>query len=115
MPICRTLHLSYKQLLYMMFYEWSKFVEGYFNNDYLVIIEKMPEKRKHLIDVQPNRINKLVRHLGIRVSKILLPDYDDKELHILMSKLSLKYSNDLVKNDLLNDMNCEIGLPSYIY
>ena len=24
------------------------------------------------------------------------------------------YSNVLVKNDMLNDMNCEIGLPGYI-
>ena len=32
----------------MIFYECSKFVEGYFNNENLVIIEKMPEKRKHL-------------------------------------------------------------------
>ena len=46
----------------MMFYEWSLFVEGYFNNDNLVIIEKMPEKRKHLIDVHPNHIYKIVQH-----------------------------------------------------
>ena len=36
-----------------MFYEWSKFVEGYFNNENLVIIEKMPEKRKHLENIRP--------------------------------------------------------------
>ena len=51
----------------------------------------MPEKRKHLNNLLPNRIYKIVQHLlGIRVSKIL-PDYDDKELHILMSKISLMY------------------------
>ena len=36
---------------YKIFYEWSKFVEGYFNNENLVIIEKMPKKRKHLENV----------------------------------------------------------------
>ncbi len=68
----------------------------------------MPEKRKHLENVllpASNRINESVKQADSRISKIL-HNYDNKNLHILMSKMSLKYSKALVKN---------VASSSYIY